>query len=743
MNEEPIAFTPPEPSDLSDLLDGYEVNSLIAKGGMGAVYHATQLSLDREVAIKLLPEELCDPAFREQFREEARAMAKLNHPNLIGIFDYGDAQGMPYIVMEYVAGQSLYYSSYGKVIDQQVAVEIVIGICRGLGVAHDFGVVHRDIKPANILLDASAKPKIGDFGLASSAGGDGDDEVIYGTPGYAAPEIYHDASAVGVASDLFAVGVVLYELLTGRLPENPASSPSSISKCDPRIDPIFKKATSQNPALRHQNANELADELEEILPTLGNGRRRVIKTALDQSQSPKVVLKRRSIADGQAKPLNQQVINQAAGELGQASGIASTLPPATVSDGERESEFPEAPVPVPTQPLRPVSVPVKTSSQWPMIRNLSIAASLILVLIFAWGSLQTEKKEVLAEQDVQGLEQRNIETEPVAENKVARESQVEKARHAQLEKERMSVAALETAKSSLERLGEFREKLYQGQRDRFPNGTIDRGTHAFFLVDQPMTWSEASEFAEQHGGHLATPSAQADLDVLVKHMEGECRQVWIGGGTTGLADWGWVNGDRWTYRKPGTTLGSCAALTDASIIKARPNGEKNFFVIQWSKDGRNLGAMAAQLARLAATRDTPSPSWPPSTVFNENRSFLLVSRVVSWQEADLFAANAGGHLAVVSKVVEGIFIRDYLKKALPPQEAAWLGGHLVDGDWTWTTAEPWSKSSWLPNSPDGQGEQSALRYQDTGEVGGWDDAEPNAGNAQSFLIEWSPDAAVK
>ena len=159
---EPIQFDPPDLSELSKLLDGYEVTSLIATGGMGAVYKATQVSLDRDVAIKLLPVEFGeDPSFRDQFEAEARSMAKLNHANLIGIYDFGEANGMPFIVMELVAGKSLFHSSYGKAIDEATAVKLVIGICRGLAHAHAADIIHRDIKPANILLDPNAKPKIG------------------------------------------------------------------------------------------------------------------------------------------------------------------------------------------------------------------------------------------------------------------------------------------------------------------------------------------------------------------------------------------------------------------------------------------------------------------------------------------------------------------------------------------------------------------------------------------------------
>ena len=165
-----------------------EIEGMIGRGGMGAVYKATQRSLDRAVAIKILPREFgADPEFRKSFETEAKAMARLNHPNLIGVYDFGDVDGMPYIVMEFVNGKSLYHSAWNKAIDPEQAVSIVKGICHGLGHAHENGVIHRDIKPANILLTPKAEPKIGDFGLARPTDAEGHG-LVMGTPGYTAPE---------------------------------------------------------------------------------------------------------------------------------------------------------------------------------------------------------------------------------------------------------------------------------------------------------------------------------------------------------------------------------------------------------------------------------------------------------------------------------------------------------------------------------------------------------------------------
>jgi serine/threonine protein kinase len=270
-------FVPPTPEELVPLFPAYEIESFIASGGMGAVYQARQRSLDRPVAIKILPREFgADEQFRASFEAEAKAMARLNHPNLIGVYDFGDIDGMLYIIMELVHGKSLYHSAYGVAIEQKEAARLVTGICRGLTHAHQAGILHRDIKPANILLTMDAQPKIGDFGLARPVGHEhNDDEIIYGTPGYSAPEVLNHPEAVDQRTDLYAVGVLLYELLTGQLPPDPWQPPSTFAKIDPAFNNILRRATHPSPELRYADPNELGDELEDILKRLeGNVLRR-------------------------------------------------------------------------------------------------------------------------------------------------------------------------------------------------------------------------------------------------------------------------------------------------------------------------------------------------------------------------------------------------------------------------------------------------------------------------------------
>ncbi len=271
---EPTTFIAPEPAELAALFPAYVIEELIAVGGMGAVYRAIQKSLDRTVAIKILPMELTgDIEFRTGFEAEAKAMARLNDPNLIGVFDFGEVNGMLYIVMEYVSGESLFHAAHSIAIDPTEVIRLVSGICTGLAHAHNNGILHRDIKPSNILLTQEGAPKIGDFGLArpievkTQQG-----EVIFGTPGYTAPEVISAPQTVDHRADIFSVGVLLHELLTGKLPADDTRPASAIVRCDARFDAIIRRATAPIPTARYASATMITAELQTLLvPVAGAG----------------------------------------------------------------------------------------------------------------------------------------------------------------------------------------------------------------------------------------------------------------------------------------------------------------------------------------------------------------------------------------------------------------------------------------------------------------------------------------
>lgn len=256
--------------ELDGKIPGYKVTDFIAKGGMGAVYLGLQETLEREVAIKILPPELTqDENFKSAFQTEAKAMAKVSHGNLVGIYDFGRVDDFLYIVMEFVKGRTLFNVINGVAVDELEAAELIIAMCQGLEKAHNAGIIHRDIKPANILIDDQGVPKIVDFGLARPAEKT-EEGVIFGTPGYTAPEVVKNPQAVDRKSDIFSVGVMLFELLTGEVPAQTGQVPSYLADSHKEFDVIVAKATHPINTMRYQSAAEMAGCLQALLLKLSS-----------------------------------------------------------------------------------------------------------------------------------------------------------------------------------------------------------------------------------------------------------------------------------------------------------------------------------------------------------------------------------------------------------------------------------------------------------------------------------------
>jgi len=242
-----------ELDSIAALLPAFEFEGLISRGTAGPVYKARQVSLDRDVAIRFMPREQgVDPAFRNSFEAGVKAMASLTHPSLIRVFDSGDVDGLPYIVMEYVPGKSLHHSAHGKAIEPRQAVQIVIAACQGLAHANAYGIYHRALKPTDILLTPKCEPKIGNFGYAPQNHGN--------AAAYIAPELADGSVPETPQTDVHAIGVVLQELLTGIPAGTVDAEPVTIA--DPRLAAICDKATHSDPAQRFPDAAALAEELK-------------------------------------------------------------------------------------------------------------------------------------------------------------------------------------------------------------------------------------------------------------------------------------------------------------------------------------------------------------------------------------------------------------------------------------------------------------------------------------------------
>ncbi len=265
------SFVPPSFSELALLFPQLELLECLGRGGMGAVYKARQPRLDRFVALKILaPEKQNDPQFAERFEREARALARLNHPNIVTVFDFGEVQGRFYLLMEFVDGLTLRQLLQTGKMTPAEALNIVPKICEALQFAHEQGIVHRDIKPENILLDKQGRVKIADFGIAKIAGLESKDlsltgaRDVMGTPNYMAPEQVEKPLTVDHRADIYSLGVVFYEMLTGELPLGKFAPPSQKVQVDVRLDEVVLHALEKEPARRYQHASQVKTAVETI-----------------------------------------------------------------------------------------------------------------------------------------------------------------------------------------------------------------------------------------------------------------------------------------------------------------------------------------------------------------------------------------------------------------------------------------------------------------------------------------------
>src|SRR4051794_27478659 len=273
------------------LSDRYELEELVGTGGMSSVFRAHDRLLDRKVALKILHEQYTqDDDYVERFRREARAVAALSHPNIVTVIDRGEHEGRQFIVFEYVAGENL-----KRLIERRgpapvtTALELGMQIARGLSFAHQQGLVHRDVKPQNVLLNGDGQAKVTDFGIARSLDvqhGMTQTGTVLGTSDYIAPE-QAQGQRVDEHTDVYSLGVVLYELLTSEVPfpgenfvavamrhinEPPPPIRDKRPDVPPRVEAAIQRAMAKEPSDRFRTMADLCDELDACLEELRSGR---------------------------------------------------------------------------------------------------------------------------------------------------------------------------------------------------------------------------------------------------------------------------------------------------------------------------------------------------------------------------------------------------------------------------------------------------------------------------------------
>jgi tRNA A-37 threonylcarbamoyl transferase component Bud32 len=274
---EPEVLPAPQLSAPAPEIPGYEIVGELGRGGMGMVYKARQTKLERLVALKILPQETSvDSTFAERFTREARALARLNHPNIVSVYDFGQAASLSYFVMEYVDGVNLRQLLRAGRISPRDTLQIMSQICDALQYAHDEGIVHRDIKPENILRDKRGRVKIADFGIAKLLARKTTDYTltgpwhVIGTFNYMAPEQIENPQKLDHRADIYSLGVMFYEMLTGGLPMGRFALPSQKAALDPRIDEIVLRALEKEPEHRYQHVHELKAAIDAFLASGGS-----------------------------------------------------------------------------------------------------------------------------------------------------------------------------------------------------------------------------------------------------------------------------------------------------------------------------------------------------------------------------------------------------------------------------------------------------------------------------------------
>jgi serine/threonine-protein kinase len=268
---------------------GYRLLELLGEGAMGAVYKARQLSLDRDVAIKVLSPELAkDEAYVKRFQAEAKAVARVNHTNLISGIDVGDFDGIKYLVMEYADGTTVAsLIRRGGALDEERALVIAQQVARALDHAHKNGLIHRDIKPENIIITRDGVAKLCDLGLARLEGAGAEAVARMGTPAYISPEQARGDANVDARTDLYSLGATLFHMLAGRTPYEAASAPALLAKhltepvpsllqagadVGPRTDEIVRRLLAKSPSERFAAAGEVIAALDGVVRELQHAR---------------------------------------------------------------------------------------------------------------------------------------------------------------------------------------------------------------------------------------------------------------------------------------------------------------------------------------------------------------------------------------------------------------------------------------------------------------------------------------
>lgn len=384
-----------------------------------------------------------------------------------------------------------------------------------------------------------------------------------------------------------------------------------------------------------------------------------------------------------------------------------------------------------TAPATPAPLPApKTGSAMALLTKLVIIVVLLFAILFTWETLkktragrERENREILAKQEAA----KEATAALIAEQKAMEEARRLAARPdpgADLPRHE------EKAEIPAQSLARLRSALASGRRSEMPVGTVKKGDRDYFLVEEPMSWAEAAQFAEEHGAHLADPGT--DLGWLNSELT-KGRECWLGAARGGADSWVLCDGKPWSPLAQPDGNGLFLVSSKSGGFASADEGSVRPFVIEWHSDGSNPGSLAKLLAAARASLDGASPVFPPGTVVSGDRRYLYVPRPVTWKDAEKLADDSGGHLLVAASTEEIEALRK-LTGPLKARDGIWLGGSLEEDHWRWITGEPWQAAAWADESA--ASEENAVLVIRPGK--GWI-AMDRGDTASGLLIEWSED----
>lgn len=731
------------------MLPKYQVTSLIGRGGMGAVYLGRQDALDRPVAIKILPPglEQIDPAYGARFRQEAMSLAKLNHPGIVAVYDFGRTeQGLWYIVMEYVDGTdvSRMLEQQGRVRSKD-AMAITAHVCDALAYAHARGIIHRDIKPANILIGTNGVVKVADFGLAKTWQAGASSLTIsghaMGTPHYIAPEALVAEGTVDARADVYALGVMLYHMLTGDLPRGlfePASH--KINGLDSRFDPIITQALKNDPAQRYQGVEAMRRDLDALLT------RPVVKVDPDAAHAP-AALNTVPQPRRQAPPAPRPFIRP---KPGKTIDWGFWLPVGAVVLGLAAFAFwKHKPISFATQPQHAA---VKKSALFTNSLGMKFVP-----LPEAGVSMcvhETRKQDYAAfAAAVAGIN--NAWRTPVLDGIPASTADDHPVVNVSGYDAEAFCRWLSQKEKRVYRLPSWREwSLAVGVADlekpdityadmrlvvkgRYPWGTEwpPPPKAAGNIADVTLLKAnpKAGIIPDYDDGHATTAPVMsyAANELGIFDLAGNVTE-WVSEFVT-KHDQRKLRGSSWTMgRRPGEHQSSS------------PGDGGQPLNLRWA----NIGFRCVMEETIVPDGDLAKavPMSGEIVVFSGHR-YQVVGEACSWSDAAERARKMGGHLATITSAEEARFVTDITRPhLLTTWSSCWLGAARrgIGSKWQWITGETFDYQNWAPGEPNSNAKDASLviwRPDGNSDLINWDDAHyvdrinktnPNRG----FVVEW-------